>query len=85
MRLAEGQTPQGDGMKTMRLDEGKVQAGEGGARVRVPVCVCGAGLDGSSPPGPAAAVPTCPACGGSQRRDETPEQRRLQDFLSAFV
>ena len=88
MRLAEEQTPLGDGMKRMRLDEGKVQAGEGSALAMLPVCVCGAGLSEASPLGPAVSAPTCPACGGSQLRTDAPEhreRRHLQDFLSAFV
>lgn len=73
-------------MKTMRLDEGTVQAGEGGAAlVLLPVCVCGSGLEAPSASGPAAPVSICPACGGSQLRASAPEHRHLQDFLSAFV
>lgn len=75
-------------MKSMLLDEGKVQAGEGGAQAMPPVCVCGAGRSEPSLPGPAASAPTCPTCGGSQPRAVAPERqerRHLQDFLSAFV
>lgn len=72
-------------MKTMRLDEGTVQAGEGSARVMLPICVCGAEQDEAAPGDPAFPVPTCPACGGIQLRASAPEQRQLQDFLSAFV
>jgi len=74
-------------MKRMRLDEGKVQAGNSSALAMPPVCVCGAGLSEPSHPAPAASAPTCSACGGSQPRAEAPErqERHLQDFLSAFV
>jgi hypothetical protein len=72
-------------MKTMRLDEGTVQAGEGGVREMLPICVCGAGQDGAAPGDAAFPVPTCPACGGIQLRASASEQRQLQDFLSAFV
>jgi len=73
-------------MKRMRRDEGKVQAEPGGALAVLPVCVCGAGR--SEPSAPAATVPPCAACGGSQSRapaSEPRERRHLQEFLSAFV
>ncbi|HYH97838.1 hypothetical protein [Hyalangium sp.] len=75
-------------MKTMRLDNVKVQGGQRDSLEMPPVCVCGAGSTGPSHPASPTSVPTCHECGGSLPQAEastSQERRHLQDFLSAFV